>query len=308
MLNSVIAMLDAKLCIPSPENEAHGSFVEAATSAQLPRATSTLAPFWSAIGAWTPELERRAEVWFETNGATSLDDIVECGLAELFLDHLQLQQVPRLKANKYFQTSMKSSRKKDSSHSPSASRSRCEQVACLSLTAVADATTVSREAEDKKQTLWLARPGTPTAGRSRSILRRGRSSGRSASTGSRVSFSDSTKGGSGCPGDASPRSKGATNKAMDQHHRQHVTPAPPSEAFGRTLLASAPPLQLARLTLPGPKQNPRIHAQTPSGPHARTQIREPPLPKQVSQAFVADGISGAPWLDWLPRASPLVRL
>jgi len=206
MFNSVMALLGTKICIRSPGHDSRDTIVVAKVSSQHPHVTAGLAPLWSAIEAWTPELERRAEGWFEMSGATALDDVVEYELMEAFLDHLELKQVLRLKASEYLQARMRCDlhastccREKDSSQSPSEPRS--EQVARLDHKDLV-ATEASQEAEYKKQSLLLARPGMqPTAGRSRSMFRQDRSSRRSDSTGCRVSFSADTKGSSGCPGD-----------------------------------------------------------------------------------------------------------
>lgn len=196
-------------------------------------------------------------------------------------DLLNDKQVLRLNASKYPQVHMKSRQEKDSSHSLSAPRS--QQVARLDLRNVW-ATKASQEAEYKKQPLWLARPGMPpTAGRSRGILQRGRSARRSANTGRRVSFAVDTKGGSGCPGEALPPSKGRTNRIMNRHHRQHSTLAPPSEAL-------APHWQFTQQTLPVPKGDLRNQAQTPSSPDACMQVRPTSVPKQVPQPWVDDNM------------------
>lgn len=299
MFNDLMALLDTRICTLNSGHESRDNLVVAKVSTQHPDVTAELAPLWSAIGAWTPELERRAEGWFEMTGATALDDVVEYGLTQPFLDHLELKQVPRLKASQYLQARMKPWQARVSDRSLSASRS--EQVAHFDLRDV-EATMVSHEAKDKMHLLWLARPGLPpTACRGSSIIRRGRPKRRSATTGSRVSFSIDTKGGRGCPGDASPPSRGRTNMTRDRHHRQHSTSEPPFEAFGRSSLNST------RHSLPGPKGNPRICGHVPSGPHAHPQAPPRSVPKQVPNAWDSS-IAGALWLGWLPQTLPLVRL
>jgi len=303
MLNSVLALLDTRTCTRSPGHDLRNDFAVATVSTRRSRDTAGLAPLWNAIGCWTPELERHADGWFEMSGATALDDVVKYGLTEPFLDHLGLKQMPRLKASKYLRAHVKSRQEKDSSHSLSVPRS--EQVSGLDLRNAWPKKT-SQEAEYKKQPLWLGRPGMPpTAGRSRSRLRRGRSSRQSANTGRRVSFSVDTKGGSGCPGDASPPSNGRTNRIMNQHHRPHSTPAPPSEAFGQASLALAPHWRFTQQTLPVPRGDLRIQAQSPSSPYVRMQTCTTSALKPVPQPWVDDDTFGAAWLDWMP---PWVRL
>jgi len=250
MFNSVVALLDTRSCTSNPGHDSLDTCVVSEFSTQRSRAAAgLLVPLWSAIGACTPELERRAEGWFETSGATALDDIVEYGLTESFLDHLELKQVQRLKASKFLQARMMSSQEKDSSH-PSAPGSKKAAVKRLDLRSV-EATQASQKAESQNQLWWLARPGMPpVARRSSSILRRGRSSSRSASTGSRVSFSVDTKGGSGCPGDKSPPSKGRAcrnhSRTRNQRHRQHSTPVLPFQTSRQTSPArlTSVPLQV----------------------------------------------------------------
>lgn len=141
-----------------------------------------LEPFWDAIEFKTPELESRAQVWFEANGATALEDVFDFDLTEQFLDFLKLKPVQKLKASRFLGDYAESQRIKPF----------CQKEEC--------------QVEMKLR--QFDRVGSQTRGTS-SILRQRRRSARSASTYMHVSFAADTKGGQGQPGDTSPPASAA---------------------------------------------------------------------------------------------------
>jgi len=235
-----------------------------------------LRPLWDAIAMCTPEMEQRAEAWLEENGATSLDDIVDFGLQEDFLDVLALKLVQRLKARRFLE-------------SPREPKS----VGCTGRPGGSQAE--PKRGQEKLQPPRQALAATTEGGarcpcpreesssrgqRPRGILRRGRSCTSSTRRSGRVSFSVDTKGGRGRPGEDSPADPAPALRPASvqpvlgagRRRRSAVAAEPPAAhqpvAAPRLPAGAAPPAALQPAASAAGQQKAAQAAGKPSAPAA----------------------------------------